>query len=193
MTNTKECFVVRSPRRKQIGGIWMIAIAVGSWAMWSNKVDSPEPDLLFGLGCVSFLLGIYRCLSFSTSIFKRDVQEVECHSYHFGIFKKVKSSSFDKVDILRRDALLPYCQLYAYNSKEKLRETLSAEEMKAYDNEHTPLPGLVILDQANKKECEKAIENIWRFYGLWQEPVVEEVPAPVEDDDFDDDDYEDED
>ena len=192
MKDKKEFFVVRSPLRKQLGALWLVFIAVACWMMWSSKSTNPQPDLLFGVACASFLIGVYRCSTFSSCTFRRDVQEAEVHTYHFGFLKKVKTSTFDKVDILRRDAVLPYCQIYAYESKGKLSESLSAEEMKKYDDDRIALPGVVVVDHTQKKDCEKIIENIWRFYDKWQEPVVEE-PVVEKVDEDDDDDYEDED
>lgn len=189
MSQQQKSFVVRTPLRKQLGGLWLLVAAAACFILWDQGLKGSGSGILAAIGGILVLLGLYRLLSFDVSVFKSGEPRLEKFSYHFGFIKKVDSAHFDKLELLRRDALLPYCQLYAYCSKEKLAEELSDEALALYEKKHAVLPGLVVVDHTSKKDCLKLIEAIWRFYGLWEEPVEEEKPAPQkEDDDWDDDD-----
>ena len=193
MKNEQESFVVQTPRRKRLGGLWLILMAVPCVAMWNSDVKSADSSniLLFVAG-ILVLLGIYKIMSYTRTVFLAGEPRAEQSQYHFGFFKKVLAVKFDKLDLLRRDKLLPYCQVYAYTSMERLAESLSPAEMEVYQKNQHDLPGIVVVDHTTKKDCLKLIEDIWRFYGLWEEPLEEEVPTPGVEDDEDEDYDEDE-
>ena len=171
--NQNEKLIVRSPRRKQFGGLWILFCAVGAFVMWDNGLKGSGSEILLGAAIVLTLLGLYRCLTYSITVFQPGkIPTGKQLKVHFGILKKEQTIDFDELDILRRDMFLPYCQLYAYSSKDYLKTKMSEEDIKAYEEGRIESPGFVVIDHSTKKECEKLIEKIWRYYGLWDETSV---------------------
>jgi len=197
MKKEQQPLVVQTPGRKRLGGLWLFLMAIPCIAMWNSGVKNLEgggSNILLMVAIVLALLGLYKMLSFTKTVFLAGDPRAEQTQYHFGYFKNTSAVTFDKLDLLRRDKLLPYCQVYAYVSMEKLAEKLSAKEMEVYQKNQQPLPGVVVVDHTTKKDCLKLIENIWRYYGLWEEPPEEEIkPLVSKEEDDEDDDYLDED
>ena len=123
--NQKEKLILRSPMRKQLGGLWILFCALGAFLMWQNGPKSEGSGiLLFGAGALA-LLALYRCLTFSLTVFlPGKVPTARNVKAHFGIFKQEQEVDFDELEILRRDMFLPYCQLYAFSSPKYLKAKL---------------------------------------------------------------------
>ncbi|MCM8525642.1 MAG: hypothetical protein NE327_03930 [Lentisphaeraceae bacterium] len=172
--NQQEKLILRSPMRKQLGGLWILFCALGAFLMWQNGPKSEGSGiLLFGAGALA-LLAMYRCLTFSLTVFlPGKVPTARNVKAHFGIFKQEQEVDFDELEILRRDMFLPYCQLYAFSSPKYLKAKLKPEEFAKYEDGTEQSPGMVIIDHSTKKECEKFTEQIWTYYGLWG-GVIEE-------------------
>ena len=195
MTNTKEPLVIYTPIRKRLGGLWLMLMGGLCLAMWNSGVKGAEKSsyILPGIAFFLLLLGLYKLLSFNKTLFHSGEMRVEQQQMHFGFYQKNLQMNFDKIDLLKRDSLLPYCQIYAYTSMEKLAESTSRQEMEVYEKDLKPLPGVVVVDHTTKKECLKLIEKIWRFYDRWEELAEQHEKQPRkavldEEDDFDEED-----
>ena len=164
-----EKLVLRSPMRKQLGGLWILFCALGAFFMWQDGLKGEGSEiLLFAAGALA-LMAVYRCFTYSLTIFKPGTVPTARHlKMHFGLFKNETEVDFDELEILRRDMFLPYCQLYAYSSLKYLESKLSAEEYKKYEEGLLQSPGVVVIDHSTKKECQKFIEQVWTYYGLWE-------------------------
>jgi hypothetical protein len=167
--STSEDMVVHSPKRKQLGGLWFLFVAISILLFWANQEKEKGTVILFILGAVIFLLGLYRLLTVQTVTFFHGSPNVEVVTKHFGFMKSSQSAEFDDISLLRRDNLLPFCQLYAYMTLNGLKKKLSESEYAVYEKEQRALPGLIIIDNATKKECEELLVKVWRFYGLWDD------------------------
>ena len=168
--NQEEKLVLRSPMRKQLGGLWVLFCGLGAFVMWANGLKSEGSEILLIMAIILFLMAIYRCLTYSVTVFLPGSVPTAKQLYcYFGLFKKEKEMDFDELEILRRDKFLPYCQLYAYSSLKYLKTKVSPEEFPKYEEGNLHSPGLVLGDHLTKKECETYIEKIWRYYDLWDE------------------------
>ena len=171
--NKVEKLIVRSPLRKQLGGFWLMSVAFGCYIMWYQGLKGEGSEILLIVACLMALMGLYRCFSYSVTVFQPgNIPKGRKLNFHFGVFKTESSIEFNELDILRRDRVLPYCQLYAYSSLEYLKKKLKPIELEPFENGSAELPGFIVVDHSTKKECDKLIEKIWRFYGLWEEDRV---------------------
>lgn len=165
----EEKLVLRSPMRKQLGGLWILFCALGAFFMWQDGLKSEGSGILLLAAGVLGLMSLYRCLTYSLTVFKPGKIPTAFHiKFHFGVFKKELEVDFDELEILRRDMFLPYCQLYAYSSMKYLERKLPADEFKKYEDGSLDTPGIVVIDHSTKKECVKFIEQVWTYYGLWE-------------------------
>lgn len=165
----EEKLVLRSPMRKQLGGLWILFCSVGAFVMWQNGLKSEGSGILLFAACVLGLMAVYRCFTYSLTVFKPGKVPTARHlKFHFGFIKNESEVDFDELEILRRDMFLPYCQLYAYSSMKYLEAKLPADEYKKYEEGALQSPGIVVIDHSTKKECEKFTEQIWSYYGLWE-------------------------
>ena len=170
MEASEKDLVINSPKRKQFGGFWYIASGIGCLAMWGINDKGSGSAILLGVSIALFLLGLHRLLTKSVTFIREGkIPLADKQTLHFGFYKVEESINFDEISLLRRENLLPYCQLYAYASLDYLKTRISPDELKLYETEQKHLPGVVITDHATKKECEELTEKVWRFYGLWQE------------------------
>ena len=171
----EEKLVVRSPLRKQLGGFWLLGASFGCYVMWYQGLKGQGSEILLVVAILLALMGLYRCLSFSVTVFQPGNiplgRQLKCH---FGVFKTESSIEFNELEILRRDRMLPYCQLYAYSSLEYLKKKLKPVELEPFEKGEADLPGFVVVDHSTKKECDKLIEKIWRFYDLWDDNSLSE-------------------
>ena len=173
--NQEEKLVLRSPLRKQLGGLWIMVCGIGALFMWSEGLKGEGSEILLIIAIILVVLALYRCLTYSITVFKPgNVPTAKQLMCHFGIFKKETEIDFDELDVLRRDNILPYCQLYAYSSLKYLKAKVSPEEYIKYEEGSLHSPGLVILDHSTKKECDKYIEQVWRYYDLWDESRIQQ-------------------
>lgn len=171
MDSAKE-LVINSPKRKQYGGYWFIFSGIACFLMWynSDKVGGGD-KILLGLSIIIFVMGIHRVLTYSrTTFIPGNIPSALKETYHFGYYKIADQSDFNEISLLRRENLLPYCQLYAFSNIDFLKTRISPDELKAYETGAKQLPGLIIVDHTTKKECDALNEKIWRFYDLWDEP-----------------------
>ncbi len=143
-----EQLIIRTPWRKQAGGIWLLVCALGGFFLWQDKADSSGANWLLVIIIFMLISGLYNLLTYSKTYFiKGEVPKAKQEKFHFGFLKKEILVEFDDLTILRRDNFLPYCQLYAFKK----------------ESETT---GLIIVEQCTKKECEAFISQIWNFYGI---------------------------
>ena len=174
MSEDKE-LIINSPKRKQYGGLWFIFSGIGCFLLWmnGNKTGGEGDLILLGVAIAIAVLGIYRLLTYSrTTFIKGKVPSAIKETYHFGYHKVVAQADFNEISLLRRENILPYCQLYAFASLDFLKTRMSPDELKSYESGSNELPGVIIIDHATKKECETLNEKIWRFYDLWDESQV---------------------
>jgi hypothetical protein len=170
MDSDDNDLVIHSSRTKQLGGLWYLASSFACFALWFNGEKSSGAYLLFGLSLVIFLMGIYRVLTKSVTVIRAgEIPRADKQTLHFGFYKVNQSADFDKITVLRRENLLPYCQLFAYSSLEYLKTRLSPDELRLYEAEQKHLPGLIIADHITKKECDSLNEKVWRLYGMWDD------------------------
>ena len=168
--SNKEPLIIKTPFRKRLGGLWLAFAATGCFIMWNNGPSNSGGSILLVIVVILALLALHRLFSTSVTTFiPGKVPKAKQEIKHFGIFTANAEAEFDEIDILRRDNILPYCQLYCYSSLEYLKKKLRTHEYEVYEKEQKPLPGLVVVDNTTKKECERHIKNIWRFYDLWEE------------------------
>ncbi len=176
----EEPLIIRTPIRKRLGGLWLGFAAGGSLVMWSNGTKGSGSEILLTIAGILVVMAVYRILTYSvTEFMPGKVPTVSQVIKHFGIFTSLKSTEFDQIDILRRDNILPYCQLYAHSSIDYLKKTRKSHEVEDFESGRKQLPGIIVVDHTTKKECDKYIESIWRFYDLWEE-VAEEPKVPKE-------------
>ena len=172
----KKNLVITTPLRKRLGGLWLAFASYGAFWMHGGGHKGSGSEILLIVAILLMLIAVHRLLSYSVTVFipgkVPKAKQVICH---FGLFKSQNETEFDQVDILRRDNILPYCQLYAYSSMEFLKKKLRTHELEPYETNQKPLPGLVVVDHVTKKECEKHIESIWRLYDLWEEEKKPEI------------------
>lgn len=171
--NQEKKLVLRSPLRKQLGGLWILACGIGAFVMWSNGLKKDGSEILLIMAALLFLMALHRCFTYSITVFQPGKVPTAKQLYcHFGVFKKEKEMDFDELEILRRDKFLPYCQLYAYSSLKYLKIKVPPADYTKYEEGKLHSPGLVLGDHLTKKECEAYIEKIWRYYDLWDESKV---------------------
>lgn len=169
MSKEKE-LVITSPKRKQLGGFWFIFSGIGCFFLWLDGNKTGGDKILLGVAGIIFLMGVYRVFThYKTTFISGKVPSVTKETYHFGFHKKVAQADFNEISLLRRENILPYCQLYAFSSLEFLKTRMSPDELRPYESGGQDLPGVVIIDHATKKECERFNEKIWRFYDMWDE------------------------
>lgn len=172
MKEETEDLVFHSHKRKQFGGVWFIASAIGAYAMWATGGEGGGTWILFGVATAMLIMGVHRLTTKSVAVFKKGkIPSVEKTTKHFGIHEVKEAVDFDEISVLRRENLLPYCQLYAFASLKFLETRVTAEELADYKEERKILPGVIFIDHSTKAECDSMNEKIWRFYGLWNEDV----------------------
>ena len=187
MSNKKN-LVIASPLRKRLGGLWLAFAASGLLYLRETGYKGSGSEILLVGGIILMVLALHWMLSLTVTVFvPGKVPTARKIVRHFGLFKTETVVDFDQVDILRRDNILPYCQLYAYSSLDYLKTKLRTDEMEPYEKNQKPLPGLVVVDHTTKKECEKHIENIWKLYDLWEDTPKEEVKSESDEIDSEDD------
>ena len=164
--------IINSPKRKQYGGLWFIFSGIGCFFLWinGNRAEGAGDKILLIVAITITLLGVYRLLTYSkTTFIKGKIPSATKETYHFGYHKVVTEADFDKISLLRRENMLPYCQLYAFSTLEFLKTRMSPDELKPYEAGSMDLPGVIVIDHATKRECETLNEKIWRFYDLWDD------------------------
>ena len=172
--NNKKNLVITSPLRKRLGGLWLTFVAGGMFVLRESGYKGSGSEILLVAAVILMLVALHRLLSMTVTVFiPGKTPTAKQVIRHFGLFKTEKKVDFDQLDILRRDNILPYCQLYAYCSIDYLKKKLRTHELEPYETNQKPLPGLIVVDHTTKKECEAHIEKIWRHYDLW-----EDLPKP---------------
>ena len=173
--------IILTPLRKRLGGLWLAFTSIGAFLLRESGHKGSGSEILLVVAILLMLIALHRLLSYTVTVFvSGKVPKARQTVCHFGLFKSETDTEFNEIDILRRDNILPYCQLYAYSSMELLKQKLRTHELEPFEKNQKPLPGIVVVDHTTKKECEKHIENIWRFYGLWEEEKEESVIAAQE-------------
>ena len=171
---SKEPLVIKTPVRKRLGGLWLGAACGGAMLMWARGAKGSGSEILLVVAIILGLMAIHRLLSYTiTTFLPGPVPKASRENCHFGVFASKDEVTFDELEILRRDNVLPYCQLYAYSSLEYLKKKPSKVEIEKYESGQLHLPGVIVVDHATKKECDRHIESIWRYYDLWEENSAE--------------------
>jgi hypothetical protein len=170
---SKEPLVIKTPIRKRLGGLWLGGACAGAFIVWSGGAKGSGSEILLIVAIILALMAFHRLLSSTVTTFLPGTTPRATRlNSHFGLFTSQEDVSFDELEILRRDNVLPYCQLYAYSSLEYMKKKVSKVEIEKYESGQQPLPGVIVVDHTTKKECDKHIQAIWRYYGLWEENPI---------------------
>ena len=164
--NSKEPLIIKTPNRKRWGGLWFATTCVGAFMMWNKGAKTSGSEILLIVVILLALMTLHRLLSYSVTTFlpgpTPKASQAICN---FGLFTSSRELVFDEIEIMRRDKVLPYCQLYVYSSLENIKKTASKVEVEKYESGQQHLPGLIIVDHVTKKECDAYVKAIWSFYG----------------------------
>jgi hypothetical protein len=165
--SSKQALIIKTPNRKRWGGLWLATTCVGALLMWNRGAKTSGSEILLIVAILLGLMALHRLLSYSVTTFlpgpTPKASQITCN---FGLFSSTRELVFDDIEIMRRDKVLPYCQLYLFSSLDLIKKTANKVEIEKYESGQKHLPGLIIVDNVTKKECDAYVKAIWSLYDL---------------------------